>query len=268
MNPGNISKEKKQRLISWLHNHKIRIVLILFLYPNIVCFTPEPSDSSNTFIEFLMGLGRYSNVLYKCDNADRVINYTYFDYGGTISHKIDNFKFGFRGGGFSLSTIEVVKPSYPGQTVSSFEGSTFQYLNPFIAFDHQVIELSFGLVFLTKYPWQENISNKFINDGTTQFSWLLRLGNKQSFHFSSQYLNNVPIFSGGGMFDMGVGFGSKESRNLTWIGLSVGPFQNVGLGLKQHIQLLNSFDILIKGRIGQIESQLEGSISAGVRYNF
>ena len=70
------------------------------------------------------------------------------------------------------------------------------------------------------------------------------------------------------MFDMGVGFGSKESRNLTWVGLSGGPFQNLGLGLKQNIQLTKNFDILIKGRVGQIESNLEGSISAGARYNF
>ena len=70
------------------------------------------------------------------------------------------------------------------------------------------------------------------------------------------------------MFDMGFGFGRRDSRTLTWFGLSGGPFQNVGLGLKQTIQLSKSFDILIKGRIGQIESHLEGSISAGARYNF
>jgi hypothetical protein len=70
------------------------------------------------------------------------------------------------------------------------------------------------------------------------------------------------------MIDMGFGFGSKESRNLTWVGLSAGPFQNAGIALKQTVQLSDNFDLLINGRIGQIESNFEGSIAAGVRYNF
>ncbi len=70
------------------------------------------------------------------------------------------------------------------------------------------------------------------------------------------------------MFDMGLGLEAKNQELFTWVGLSTGPFQNIGIGLKQNIQLSKNFDFLIKGRIGQIESQLEGSISAGALYNF
>jgi len=51
-----ISKEKRQQLIRRLHNHRFRIMMILILYPNIVCFTPEYSDSLNTVIDFMLGL--------------------------------------------------------------------------------------------------------------------------------------------------------------------------------------------------------------------
>jgi len=60
MKPFIMSKEINQRLIRWLHNYKIRLMLILFLYLNIVGFTPESSDStgtSNTFVDFMFGLG-------------------------------------------------------------------------------------------------------------------------------------------------------------------------------------------------------------------
>ena len=265
-----ISKEKRQRLIRRLHNHRFRIILILILYPNIVCFTPESSDSSNTVIDFMLGLGKYSNVTYNCrGHATSTTNYSYIDYGGSISHKVDFFKFGVRGGGYSLDGAggSYYNPEYSYEAVSTGDYS-IQYVNPFIALDHKYAELSFGLVYFTKYPWQENIRRLLINDGTTQLSWLLRIGNKRAFHFSTHYLSNVPIFSGGGMFDMGLGIGSKKSRNITWLGFSVGPYQNAGFALKQNIQVTNNLDILIKGRIGQIESNLEGSIAAGARYNF
>ena len=265
-----MTAEKIKSLVRQLHYHKFKIILILIVYPNIVCFTPESSDSSNTFIDFMLGLGKYSNVTYDCSgHATSIRDYSYIDYGGSISHKINILKFGIRGGGFSLDGPgEYYQiPEYPYGAVSTGELSV-QYANPFIALDHKYVELSFGLVFLTEYPWQKNIRDRLINDGTTQFSWLLRLGNNRAFHFSSHYLSNVPILSGGGMIDMGFGVGRRNSRTLTWIGFSSGPFQNLGLVLKQNIQLSDNFDILIKGRIGQIESHLEGSISAGARYNF
>ena len=72
-----------------------------------------------------------------------------------------------------------------------------------------------------------------IRGGNVYPTWLLRNVNKEKFHFSTQYLSNVPIFSGGGMADLGFGFGSTENRNLTWIGISWGPYQNAGLSIKQ-----------------------------------
>ena len=136
-----IYKEERQRLIRRLHNHRFRIILILILYPNIVCFTPELSDSSSTVIDFMLGLGKYSNVTYDCSgHATSIRDYSYIDYGGSISHNIDELKFGLRGGGFS-----VVGPGeyyysseYPYEAISNGEQSV-QYVNPFIAFDHKYV---------------------------------------------------------------------------------------------------------------------------------
>jgi len=260
------TKEKHKRLLNWLLNNKTRILLISFLYPNIVFFTPDSTGTSNTFVDLMLGLGKYANVTYNCEGkVTGIETYTYYDYGGSISHKIDDFKFGLRAGGFSVDNPESDDYGYLYEYYDA-SNSSF-YFNPFIALDHKYVEVNIGALFLTDNIYDENINEYFFIDGKTQFSGLLRIGNKEAFHFTSQYLSSVPLLSGS-MFDMGFGFGSKESRNLTWLGLSAGPFQNAGLALKQDIEITDQFDILLKGRIGQIESNLEGSISAGARYNF
>ena len=130
------------------------------------------------------------------------------------------------------------------------------------------MELNLGVLFSTKYPSGENRNERILITGRVLPTGRIRIGNERAFHFSTQLLSNVPIFSGGGAYDMGVGFGSRKSRTLTWLGLSWLPYQNAGIAFKQNIDVSKNFDILIKGRIGQIESNLEGSISAGARYNF
>ena len=270
MKPLILSKEKRKRLIRRLHNHRFRIILILILYPNIVCFTPESSDSSNTVIDFMLGLGKYSNVTYNCrGNASSIQNYSYIDYGASISHRIGYFKFGLRGGGFSVSGTEEYSGNYYNQNEFVPSGTnSVQYVNPFIAFEDKYAELNLGVLFSTKYPIDNSRNERIIINGKVRPTGRLRIVNIQAFHFSTQLLSNVPIFSGGGEFDMGVGFGSRKSRTLTWLGLSWLPYQNAGIAFKQNIDVSKNFDILIKGRIGQIESNLEGSISAGARYNF
>jgi hypothetical protein len=262
------TKEKHKRLLNWLLTNKTRILLISFLYPNIVCFTPDSTGTSNTFIDLMLGLGKYANVTYDCEGrVTGISKYSYFDYGASVAHKIDDFKFGLRAGGYSINSPESDQYYYY-YSYDEVAGNSSQYFNPFFGIDHKYFELNVGALFLTDYVWAENINDYFISDGKTQFTALMRIGNSQAFHFSTQYLSNVPLLSGGGIYDMGFGFGSKESRNLTWVGLSAGPFQNAGLALRQDIEITDQFDILIKGRIGQIESNLEGSISAGARYNF
>jgi hypothetical protein len=112
------------------------------------------------------------------------------------------------------------------------------------------------------------IYNYLISDGLYQPTWFMRIGNREKFHFSTQYLSNVPLLSGGGMADAGFGFGSEKSRNVTWVGFSLGPFQNLGLAMKQNIQITDNFDIKIKGRVGRIEDCFEGGLTIGAQFIF
>lgn len=263
--------EKNNRLKRWLHNYKNKLLMIMLLFPNIFCYSPELSDSSNTAIDFLMGFGKYADVSYSCEgNITDINKYSFNDYGGSISHSLDWFKFGIKGGGFSISGNS--KNSYNEfywNESASLDSYTSEYLNPFIALNHKYFELSVGLLLLTEYP--SLISNSWFEYGNkrkTAPTFQMRIGNQRAFHFSSHFLSNVPLLSGGGLIDMGFGFGSKNSRTLTWVGLSAGPFQKIGLGLKQNVELTKNIDLIMKSRVGQNESNFEGSFSAGVGYNF
>ncbi len=99
MKPFIMAKEKRQRLIRWLHNYKIRLMLVLFLYPNIVCFTPDSTGTSNTFVDFMFGLGEYADVSFNCKGqVTNVTKHSYVDYGAGFTHKIDVINLGIRGG--------------------------------------------------------------------------------------------------------------------------------------------------------------------------
>jgi hypothetical protein len=264
------SREIIQRIKNWIVDCKVRIFLILLLYPNFVCFTPDSTGTSNTFVDFMLGLGKYADVTYNCQGqATSVTKYSYVDYGVGVTQKIDIFNIGMRGGGLSIDDAEYERiRDYPYyQDDYTITGYSTIYINPYVGLNTKYFGLNAGVLWFSNSPTYGNKLNDYlINEGDVQITSDIRIGNKEAFHYTSQYLSSIPLLSGS-IYDMGFGFGSKESRTLTWVGLSVGPFQNAGLSVKQNIQLTKNFDLLLKGRIGQIESNLEGSISAGVRYN-
>jgi hypothetical protein len=271
MKTKELNKKFKAGKKGWLKRNKVKIFLILFIYPNVVCFTPDSTGISNTFVDFMLGLGKYANVTYNCEGqVSSVTKYTYFDYGVELNHKMDIVNLGIRSGGLNIndavseSTYNLYDPyDYEIQAYSTF------YVNPFIGLNTKYFELNGGVLLLSNTPRYGSTLDDFliIDESNLQITGDIRIGNQQAVHFTSQYLSGTPLLSES-IYDMGLGFGSKESRNITWIGISAGPFQNAGLSLKQNIQITENLDLLLKGRIGQIESNLEGSISAGVRYNF
>lgn len=272
MGKFNYSNKKLKRIKELLLNHKARIFLVILLYPNIVCFKSDPQSASSTFVDIMMGLGKYANVLYSCasNRPIEITNYSYFDYGIEIRHQLDEFNIGCRGGGFAISDSETEKLNkYSAPNYHNAPGYSSLYINPYIGLNTKPFELNVGLLFLSNTTQTGgSILGEFLNNGNSpHLTGDIRIGNKRAFHFTAQYLSNAPILSGS-LLDIGFGIGSKESRNKTWFGVSLGPFQNIGFSLKQNIQLTEKFDLLFKGRIGQIESNLEGSISGGIRYNF
>ena len=228
-------KEKRQRLIRLLHNYKIRLMLLLFLYPNIACFTPDSTGTSNTFVDFMFGLGKYADVSFNCKGqVTNVTKHSYVDYGAGLTHKIDVINLGIRGGELIIkdavhkaTNISIFQNDYEVPGYSTF------YINPFVGLNTKYLELNGGVLWFSNtsiYDF-DNLARYLLDPGSLQITGDIRIGDREAFHFTSQYLSSIPLLTGS-IFDMGFGFGNKESRTITWVGLSFGPFQNLGLSLK------------------------------------
>jgi hypothetical protein len=258
-------------LKTWLKNRKVKIFLLLLLYPNIVCFTPDSTGNSNSFVDLVLGMGKYAKATYNCKGQlTSITKYSFFDYGAGFTHKIDVLNIGVRGGGFTINdAVNEYQGSSGYRSDYTIPAYSSFYINPFVGLNTKYFELNGGILWFSNAPHygRRLYDYLIIDESAMQITGDIRIGNKEAFHFTSQYLSNIPLLSGS-ILDMGFGFGNNESRTMTWAGLSAGPFQNVGFSLKQNIQITDHFDLLLKGRIGQIESNLEGSISAGARYNF
>jgi hypothetical protein len=260
------------------------IVIIIFCYPYLVGFSTDSTTTSGTVIDLLLGAGRHAHATYDCSgNLMQLDKYYSYDYGASVYHKGESdFKFGARGGGYKGGSLGYSDPQITNSSLTE-EGSV-QFINPFLGYDGKYFEANIGLVFFTRSLFEDdhkedinfymtsfymnskkNIIKYLFFRAKIQPSWILRIGNREKFHFSTQYLSNIPIFSGGGIMDIGFGFGSQESRNLTWIGTSAGPYEKFGLNLKQTIQLSEKTDFLFRGRAGTNENSFEGGISAGIR---
>jgi hypothetical protein len=266
------SAEKCKSGNHWLFNYRLGIVLILFVYPYMVGFAPDSTGSSGTVIDLLIGTGTHSHVTYDCaGNVTSRTKYSSVDYGVAVSHNIKEFKFGGRAGGYSVSFGGTEGSSY--YNYSTEKKGIVAYFNPFIGAENKYFDINFGASFFSRdYSYGNlyghdngNIGDFLIGNGDIHPTWSIRIGNREKFHFSTQYLSNVPILSGGGIADLGFGFGSTDSRNLTWVGTSFGPYEGFGLGLKQNVQLSRDIDLLLRGRAGSNEGTFEGAVSAGLR---
>lgn len=260
-------------------NYKFSLILLLIVYPYLVGFSPDSTSSSNTIVDLLIGFGNHSHVSYDCaGNAIQAVNYSSIDYGISATHNIDIFEFGGRAGGYSANVSGYIDYSGVGYYDYQFpeDDTPVYYLNPFIGIETEYFGLNVGAslfsqeanssyIYSSVGTMSGNLAKYLLWEGKIHPTWLVRMGSKDGFYFSTQYLSSVPIFSGGGIADAGLGFGSTESRNLTWIGTSFGPYQNLGLSVRQDIQLSDKFDLLLRGRAGIIEDNFEGGLSAGIR---
>ena len=61
---------------------------------------------------------------------------------------------------------------------------------------------------------------------------VLRIGNFDRFYFSASYGQNLPLFSGGGFYDLGIGFGLGEPGKNLWLGVGSFPYEGTMLSAK------------------------------------
>ena len=220
------------------------------LIPYILGFSPNPADSASTTIGIAGGGGSYGVVSRDCSGrAIEVNNYPISDVGVSIDHKMSIFRFGAKAGLASVS--------------SPWGDGTIRYVNPNAGLDSKFIGLQGGALFTNdfggKFFFERGLFGSLISPGwygytgpaqyTTVYpSMSLRLGYLDKWYITTGLYDNLPLISGGGLLDFGIGFHTGLKPNSRWwVGFGIAPFDGAIASLKGDIPLSDDLLLNVKG---------------------
>lgn len=239
---------------------------VLVLLPVMVGVQKEHSDSLFTDLTFGAGAGSYAGRYYTrhyspgsgCD-------------GGNYYYKEHRKKIGFQDAGFGIETqlsktfrlglrtgyIKDKRVKYTGQNYDSFklESKTSLIFNPHFSVEWAGAGFGLGPLFATNgiyYPSskpEDYAKHKYIVK--TSISYHMRLGNPKSLYASVSHLENIPLISGGGYLNYGLGTEAIPRVSL-WVGGSGSkPFDKGSLLFKVGFKLSPNWSVHSVYRSGE-----------------
>ena len=220
-----------------------------------------PSDSELT-LEGHVGTGQVYSILRNCEgNTVASEKNTYSDFAGAIQYSLrtgdGNFiVLGLRGGRFQS---EYRYASREPSLVEPYDYE-YSYWNPHVALETPYVGVGIGYM-------SEALAIRLGDRETTPpVSAHLRFGNYSAAYFLATLNENLPLASGGGYYNLGIGYPvSNKVRMFT--GLTAGPYDRPGVVQKVSWQLSERFDLDLNGRFGKAGGNPEFGISIGLRYH-
>lgn len=234
--------------------------LFSFLLPYIVSFAPLPPDSSLTTIEFAAGHGSYADVTRDCNgNVVSVKDIPYSDFSASISHEFSVVKLGMTGG-----TTTGERGSM-GHSYTAEEASTpMLYVVPSIGLNTKYFGLDAGMLFVINEKQSLYASSSRLPGFP---SGTLRIGRLDNFYFSTSVARNLPLFAGGGLFDLGLGFSLGRSHAKGWIGVGGYPYDGLVFSTKWEIPVSNTFLLTPRLNVGG-RASFEYGLAIGGKFSF
>jgi hypothetical protein len=237
-----------------------RILSFFAVLPLLIGVENDGKDSTETNLKIAGGLGSYTYVTRGCEGQvltkDKI---PFNDFGFSIDHKFRSpVKIGLRSGSISDKT-PVSRVYLDDYDAYLFKDRTNFYFNPDFSLEWKGFGIGTGPFFAQKTL---DVSEDE-KGGETFPSGHIRLGTKK-LYLSVSVLENVPLYSGGGYANMGMGFGIKSST--WWIGLSGGPYDAAGLVAKTSFKLFRNWHLDLAGRLGSSEGISENAMSMGLNY--
>jgi hypothetical protein len=218
--------------------------------PLAVSVREAPRDSILARFTLAAGVGTYADVERSCSgDVLGVTRRRLREMGGAVDMGLPlGFHLGTRASHLSGVTSDDGPPA---------EGTVW---NPYASFERGFIGLGVGYVARTKG----------LSDGNDfelpPVSAHLRVGSPDQSYVSSSLGENLPLYTGGGMLDIGLGFCPHRNLDL-WLGGAGGePYDKFGVLLKAQYRPDRHFAVDIHGRLGSSEGAREDAIGVGVSY--
>jgi hypothetical protein len=230
-----------------------RFPIVVLLMPYFVAFTPNPEDSSSTTVQFAVGQGSFTHINRDCHGPNTVVEVPFEEAAISIDHFEPPMRVGVKGG--IIQNGDGKKSFF---SILPVEMEQVRYVNPSIGINTQLIGVDVGLISVLNKPYKQQ--DVILNGG-------VRIGNRDGFHFSSSFLNNVPMISGGCLYDIGFGFNPGFSQMQIWTGLGFQPDDGAMLSLKLQIPVTKELSLDMKCQYG-LGKVKEYGLSMGTSMQF
>lgn len=241
-------------------------IILGFINCYIINLNLDPPDTSWTEVQVMGGVGSRGMVSRDCEgNILSAASVPFIDAGVSIDHNFNSFRAGAKAGVFqSFEKVYDYRTEYFGYSGSYQEEITY-YVNPNIGLNTKYFGLDGGAVFFLNKDTSTVLSSSKI---VTLPSASLRIGNLNSWYFSANFLNSLPLVSGGGVFDMGLGFNLGQPYSNLWLGLGLVP-SDILANLVAKVDIPVSDDIILnfRGRYGSGKAADYG-LAAGAKIKF
>jgi hypothetical protein len=240
------------------------IIGIFLLYPYVVGFTPQASDSTSMIIKIIVGRGSYADISRDCEGRPiTIVDIPFSEAAGEIAHQRGAVRAGMKGG---VTRYEdgIGRRTDWGDRVPTVSGKTIYYINPHVGVQLEYIGLNAGLIYF---------SDEFAVHGDLEFdrrivpNFSVQIGNPKSVFVTAGYLSNLPLISGGTFFDVGVGYGGIYPYRQVWFGLGFSPYDSIAIMAKGDIHLSRNILIIPRGLIG-LSDTFQYGVSVGTAIVF
>ncbi|MEE9269817.1 MAG: hypothetical protein V3V49_06090 [Candidatus Krumholzibacteria bacterium] len=221
------------------------------------------ADSSVTSFKVSGGGGSYVRIIRDCEgNPIETHRHEFQDIGVEISHKFRTPQaIGVRGG-YLEDHRRFVDFSDPNADAEK----GLYYVNPYVSVEARRFGIGGGAAFTTRKLYGGGVAGS--TDSKVYPTLHLRIGAYERTYFSTSWLENLPIYSGGGDFDMGLGTRITPEFGWWW-GLSAGgTYDRPGALLKLDYLVHPSWRIHTNLRWGRSESNNEYGAGIGLTYDW
>lgn len=230
------------------------------------------SDSTGAGGETRLGvtgsIGRYALIDRGCEG--QVLDthpHEYGEAGLEAVHLFDNgFGVGVRAGAVREKVTERTTATdysqYPYRdtthvTTYDWENS---WVNPSVSYEGDDAGVGIGMV-TARQPFMHNTESGL----RTLPSFHVRLGPLDRSHLRIAFMESMPLYSGGGYSDIGVG--SHVHRNWDiYAGISTGPFDGLGVALRTEYRALPNLAVSARTRLGYSGGEAQNGVALGLSY--
>lgn len=240
-------------------------------------YYPGNPDSTDLVVGVHGGYGQVASVIRGCEGevlhseASSFSDVSYFAYMTVPPGRRSAIVLGVRGGywgsraGFARRLSKGVYGRSPERQIN------FSYVNPNLNIETKYVGMGIGYVFGEVPTRFKNFDDPFFVgpglDKTYRVSGHVRLGNVEKGYLAVSIAENTPLVSGGGIYEVGVGYRVGRSVYL-FSGLAGGFYNGCGFIQEGRFKLNSRLCLDVALRLGGSGGVSENAISGGIIYRF